>query len=131
MLETIWRSTILPASPQVVYQAWLDSQGHSAFTGSPAEVDPAIGGRFTAWDGYISGITLELEPYRRIVQSWRTSEFPLDSPDSRLKVLLESTLEGVKISLLHSEIPVGQGATYAQGWEDYYFTPMLEYFSGL
>ena len=131
MLETIRCSTILPASPQVVYQAWLDSQGHSAFTGSPAEVDPTIGGRFTAWDGYISGITLELEPYRRIVQSWRTSEFPSESPDSRLEVLLEAIPEGVKISLLHSEIPVGQGAAYAQGWEDYYFTPMLEYFFGL
>jgi activator of HSP90 ATPase len=131
MLETIYCSTILPASPLVVYQAWLDSQGHSAFTGSPAEVDPAIGGRFTAWDGYITGTTLELEPYRRIVQAWRTSEFPPDSPDSRLEVLLEETPEGVKISLLHSEIPTGQGATYAQGWEDYYFTPMLEYFAGL
>ena len=131
MLETIHCSTILPVSPEQIYRAWLSSSGHSAFTNSPAEVDPAVGGRFTAWDGYIQGSNIELEPYRRILQAWRTSEFPTESPDSRLEVLLEATPEGVKISLLHSEIPIGQGATYVQGWEDYYFTPMLEYFSGL
>ena len=50
-------------------------------TGSPAIVDPEIGGAFEAWDGYISGRTLSLEPGRRIVQSWRTSEFAEDEGD--------------------------------------------------
>jgi hypothetical protein len=28
---------------------------------------PRVGGKFTAWDGYIEGITLEMEPDKRIV----------------------------------------------------------------
>jgi uncharacterized protein YndB with AHSA1/START domain len=68
-------SSELPADPTTIYSAWMSSEGHSAMTGAAASVDPAIGGAFTAWDGYIEGRTLSLEPGLRIVQSWRTSEF--------------------------------------------------------
>ena len=89
MSETIQVSTTLPASPQAVYQGWLDSQAHGAFSGGAAQIDAQVGGKFTAWDGYIQGSTLELEPYRRIRQAWRTTEFPEGSPDLDLEILLE------------------------------------------
>ena len=129
MSETIKCFTILPSSSERLYHAWLDSQEHSAFTGSTAEIDPTPGGSFTAWDGYIEGRTLELEPYRRIVQAWRTTEFPAGSPDSRLEIQIDAVEGGTQITLIHSQIPDGQGTQYAQGWEDYYFKPMREYFS--
>lgn len=131
MLETIQLSAILPASPEQIYRDWLSSTGHTAFTGSPAEVDPAVGGRLTAWDGYIEGTNIELEPYRRILQAWRTSEFPTGSPDSRLEVLLEAVEGGTRLTINHSHIPEGQGAMYAQGWQDFYFTPMRAYYLSL
>ncbi len=129
MSETITLSTILPVTPEKLFHAWLDSREHSAFTDSPAHVDPAVGGAFNAWDGYIEGRTIELEPFTRIVQAWRTSEFPEDSPDSRLEVFLDPAEGGTRITLVHSLIPDGQGKDYYTGWEDYYFKPMLEYFS--
>lgn len=129
MSESIHVSTTLPASPQAVYQAWVDSQAHAAFTGSSAQIDPQVGGKFTAWDDYIQGSTLELEPYRRIRQAWRTTEFPEGSPDSDLEILLESVPEGTLITLVHTNIPDGQGEEYRQGWFDYYFQPMQEYFA--
>jgi activator of HSP90 ATPase len=131
MPESLHLSTILPASTQQIYQAWLDSEAHSLFTGSPAQIEPRLGGAFTTWDGYIQGQTLELEPYRRILQSWRTTEFPAGSPDSLLEITLEETKEGTRIVLDHTQIPDGQGDDYRQGWEDYYFAPMEEYFQSL
>ena len=74
-------SATIPAKPSEIYKAWLSSKGHSAMTGSAAKATAKVGGKFSAWDGYISGRTLELEPDRRIVQAWRTSEFPDDAPD--------------------------------------------------
>jgi len=91
-------------------------------------IDPKNGGNFTAWDGYIQGKNLELVPGRKIVQSWRTSEFPSRSPDSRIEILLEGTKSGTKITIAHTNIPDGQGEGYRQGWLDYYFKPMKEYF---
>ena len=108
MSEQLDLSVNLPASPQRVYDAWLDSQDHGAFTGGVAVIDARVGGRFTAWDGYISGETLALEPYRRILQSWRTPEFPADAPDSQLEILLEAVEEGTKLTLRHTQIPDGK-----------------------
>ncbi len=128
-MESFTLTTILPASAEEIYNAWLSSAGHSQMTGSRAEVQGGSGGAFTAWDGYIWGRTLELEANRRIVQAWRTSEFPEGSPDSRVEILLEEDLNGTKITLTHTNIPDGQGENYKQGWDDFYFTPMRAYFS--
>jgi len=130
MTESIKLSATLDATPQWVYEAWLSSKEHSSFTASKALIDPKVGGRFSAWDDYISGTTVALEPYRRIVQKWRTTEFPTGAPDSRLEVLLEETGGGTRITLVHNEIPEGQGQQYKDGWRDFYFKPMKKYFAG-
>ena len=131
MTESLKVSTDLPATPRQVFDAWLDSEAHGLFTGSKAEIDPRAGGAYTAWDGYIQGKTLEMEPYHRIFQTWRTDEFPEGSQDSFLEVLIEEVNDGTKITLVHTLIPDGQGEQYKQGWLDYYFAPMVEYFSNI
>jgi uncharacterized protein YndB with AHSA1/START domain len=133
-----WRTMLMPdsfivscvvaAKPERVYSAWLDSDEHSHFTGSPADIEPGVGGEFSAWDGYITGTTLEIEPSHRIVQAWRTTDFPADAPDSRVEITFKMVKTGTEITLHHTNIPDGQGDEYRQGWEDYYFAPMMEYF---
>jgi len=128
-MESFTLTNTLPTSPQDIFSAWLSSEGHSQMTGSQAEVEEGSGGAFKAWDGYIWGKILEAEPNRRILQSWRTSEFPEGSPDSKVEILLEEVPAGAKVTLIHTEIPDGQGDNYKQGWEDFYFTPMRVHFS--
>lgn len=128
MSDQIEVSGILGASPAKVYVAWLSSAGHTAMTGAPAETTYQAGGRFTAWDGYISGRNLQLEPNKRIVQAWRTSEFPAGAPDSHLEVVLEPVGDGTRITFRHSNIPSGQGANYEKGWHEFYLAPMAKYF---
>jgi activator of HSP90 ATPase len=123
-------SAVIPASPAEIYEAWLSTKGHTSMTGSPARVSRKVGGKFTAWDGYIRGQTLALEPDQRIVQAWRTSEFPDDAPDSHLEVSLEKTNGGTRVRITHTDIPPGQANSYKQGWEDFYFKPMKEHFQG-
>ena len=124
-------STLLPADQEKVFRAWLSTEGHAAMTGSPAKVAPRVGGTFKAWDGYITGKTLELKPYSRIVQAWRTSEFADDDPDSRIEVVIEPAKQGSKLTLTHTNIPQGQADSYESGWEESYFAPMREYFGAL
>ena len=121
-------SEIIPAKPAEIYEAWLSTEGHTAMTGSPAKVDGNVGGKFSAWEGYIFGTTLELTLNQRIVQTWRTSEFRNDAPDSHLEILLEEVVEGTKVTLIHHDMPEDQVDSYRQGWEDFYFKPMKEYF---
>ncbi|MDP2312844.1 MAG: SRPBCC domain-containing protein [Pseudomonadota bacterium] len=127
MPDALEKRLLLPVAPDAIFAAWLSSEGHSEMTGAAATVDPD--GRFTAWDGYISGTTVSVEQ-TRIVQRWRSTDFPEEAPDSRLEILLEATPEGTLVTFLHTEIPDGQGPNYDQGWEDFYFTPMRVWCQG-
>jgi activator of HSP90 ATPase len=121
-------SDILPGTPDDIHAAWMSSAGHSAMTGAEAHVDPALGGPFDAWDGYITGRTLALEPGRRIVQSWRTSEFDDTHEDSQIEVLLAPEGEGTRVTIRHTNVPDGQTGYEQGGWQESYFDPMREYF---
>lgn len=129
-LDAIEVSAVFPVAPKVLCDGWLDSKAHGDFTGGEAVIEPKIGGAFSAWDGYISGVTRVIEPGRRIVQSWRTTEFSAKDKDSKLEVRFAKAPGGTKVTLKHTDIPRGQGASYKQGWEDYYFKPMRAHFSG-
>ncbi len=120
-------TTNFDTTPETIYKAWLSTTGHTSMTGSPAKVDGVIGGAFTAWDGYIWGTFLELDENKKIVQAWRTGEFLEEHEDSHVEILLEETDNGTKLTLIHTKVPEGQDG-YIKGWEDFYFTPMKEYF---
>ena len=96
-------SDTIPATPRQIYDAWLDSDGHTAMTGGAATASPVEGAAFTAWDDYISGRNLALEPGRRIVQSWRTTRFTAEDADSQIEVLLEPVAGGTRLTLHHTE----------------------------
>jgi uncharacterized protein YndB with AHSA1/START domain len=128
MSETIEVSRMIPARAERIFNAWLSGDEHEQMTGGGKATFDDDGG-FTAWDGYISGKTVESQPNTRIVQTWRTTEFPDGAPDSRLEVLLEEGQEGgTKVTLKQTSIPDGQGDSYRQGWSDHYFDPMTSYF---
>jgi activator of HSP90 ATPase len=128
MADSLEISDIIPATPKEIYTAWLDSKKHSAMTGSPAEIDPIIGGKFSAWEEYIEGTIVELEPNHRIVQKWRTTDFPDDLPDSDLEILLDEVPGGTKVTIVQSSLPEDQVDAYKLGWKDFYFEPMKAYF---
>jgi len=123
-------TALLPATPHEIYQAWLSSDGHSKMTGSSATISPDIGGEFSAWDGYIMGRNLELEKDKRIVQSWRTTEFNADEPDSHIEITLQAVGNQTKLTLRHTELPP-HGGQYEQGWVESYFDPMKDYFASI
>jgi uncharacterized protein YndB with AHSA1/START domain len=130
--ESIRVSGLIPATPKQIYDAWLDPQAHSKFTKGKATVEPYVGGKFTAWDQYIRGENIELEPGKRIVQTWKTTDFPKGAPASRLEVTFVARKGiGTEITFVQTEIPEGQGQKYAVGWLDHYVTPMRRYFASL
>ena len=121
-------SDLIPAPPDVIYDAWLNSEEHTSMTGGRAKVSAKIGEMFEAWDGYIQGKNLELESPGRILQQWRTTEFENSEQDSQLEVLLIPEGQGTRITIRHSGLP-DHGMQYRQGWIDAYFLPMKEYFN--
>lgn len=120
-------SDVIPAPPEVLFTAWLDSETHAKMTESPAAVSNQLGESFEAGDGYIQGKNLELQFPTRILQSWRTSEFKESDKDSVLEILFAPEGAGTRITIRHSLLPE-HGMQYKQGWIDYYLMPMKRYF---
>jgi activator of HSP90 ATPase len=126
--KTIKQTQLIPAKPIDVYQALIDGKKHSDFTGSKATSNPKIGGKFTAWDGYIFGKHLKLEKAKKIVQEWETTEWPSGFPPSRVEFVLKEIKGGTEMTLFHSDVPAEQVDSYRQGWIDFYWKPMKQYF---
>ncbi len=120
-------SALIPATPEEIFDAWLDSQGHSEMTGSLARASAEPGAEFEAWDGYLRGSNLILERPGRIVQSWRSSNFDASDPDSQIEVLLEPKSGGTQVTIHHTGLPA-HGRRYETGWPEHYFEPMRSYF---
>jgi uncharacterized protein YndB with AHSA1/START domain len=131
MPYTYTLTSVIPATPQEIYDAWLDSVAHSEMTGGEATMSGEVGAEVSAWAGYITGRNLELVPGERIVQSWRTSEFGEEHEDSIVTVMLEGTDEGTLLTLVHSNVPEEHRSYEEGGWESNYFEPMRLYFASL
>jgi len=128
-VTTIRQKALIPANVDEVYDAFVNAQKHSAFTGSKATCDPVVGGEFTAWDGYISGKNLELEKGKKIVQEWSTTDWPDGSLPSKLELTFKKTEAGTEISMIHSNVPAEQADELAEGWVEFYWKPLKEYFT--
>lgn len=124
---TIDQTVVIPSSPEAVYRAYTDPSQHAAFTGAPATGEAKAGEPFTAWGGYITGTYVELEPNKRIVQEWSTSEWPAGYPASHLVITLKSVPEGTELHLLHTEVPTEQASDYDGGWHTSYWQPLTAY----
>ena len=127
-VRTIKQKVVIPASPKEVYEAYVDAKKHSKFTGSKATGKAVVGGKFTAWDGYISGKYLELDDGKRVVQEWRSTDFPEDYPSSKLELTFREVPKGTEITMVHSNVPKEQEAETAEGWTEFYWDPMKEDF---
>lgn len=128
-VTTITQKVVVSAAPGDVYDAFINSRKHARFTGSPATGSGRIGGTFTAWDGYISGVNRALVPGRKIVQDWRTTEWPEGAEDSRIEFTFKPVKGGTEVRMVHSKVPAAQAKSLRQGWIDFYWTPLKQYFS--
>ena len=126
--ETIEQTAIVEATPEEVYDAYVDPKKHSEFTGSPATGSPRVGGRFTAWDGYIKGKFVKLEKGKRAVHEWTTTEWPAGYPPSVVELTFTPKGRKTELKMVHTKVPAEQAPEYAEGWNDYYWEPLKKYF---
>lgn len=59
------------AEPHQIYEIIMDSVKHADLISSTAEISREIEGKFSVYDGYITGKNIELVPDKKIVQQCR------------------------------------------------------------
>ena len=121
--RNIRQSVTIKASPKDVYEALMDQKKHARFTGDVAKISRKVGGKFSAFDGYCGGVNLELVEGKKIVQSWRASDWPKGHM-STATFSLSRVPGGAKLSFTQTGVPEKQWEDIKSGWKEYYWVPM-------
>lgn len=114
------------ATPHELYEMLMDEGKHGDFTGSDAKISRKGGGTFSVWGGELSGTNIELIPDKKIVQSWRSSDWPKGHV-STITFRFTKTKDGSELEFTQIGIPEEFYEDIKQGWEDYYWEPMKKY----
>ena len=123
--KAIRQSVTFKTSRHVRYDMLMDSRKHAKFTGEKASISRKIGGKFTAYAGYINGVNLNLVQDKTIVQSWRGSDWP-EGHFSRVTFSLKSVPTGTRLTFTQTGVPKDKYEDIFKGWRDYYWAPMKE-----
>ncbi len=105
---------------------YLDPDAHGEFTGFPVTIGDEPGAAFRAFDGQLSDTMLAVVRPRLIVQSWRSTKFSADDPDSTLILLFSPEASDAnfgRIDLVHLDVPTHDYQGVTEGWQKYYWTP--------
>nr|AAM53279.1 unknown protein [Arabidopsis thaliana]AAN15364.1 unknown protein [Arabidopsis thaliana] len=111
-----------------LYEILMDENRWKGFTQSNAKISKDVNGPISVFDGSVTGINLELEEGKLIVQKWRFGSWP-DGLDSTVKIVFEEPQPGVTIvNLTHTDVPEEDrygNATVVEnterGWRDLIF----------
>ena len=125
-MNIIKQSVQFNASPDSLFDTYLDSRKHTAIVGSKVSIGKAVGGRFAAFNGMLSGKNLLIVRKRLVIQSWRSRRWKKTDPDSILILMFSKAGRGARIDLVHVNVPNHDLRGVTTGWHRYYWKPWLE-----
>ena len=127
MTEPICQTVALPAPAERLFEMYLDPEIHAAITGAEVRISAEPGSEFQAFGGVLSGRMLYSVRPRLIVQSWRSSQFKAEDPDSTLVLSFAPDGDLGRIALVHINVPEHDYQGVTSGWEKYYWEPWRRY----
>jgi uncharacterized protein YndB with AHSA1/START domain len=127
MCKTIKQKVRFDAEPRVVYELLADSKKRSAITGWKASISRKSGGAFSADDGRVTGVNVELVPGKRLVQAWRRADFPEGVFSMAAVTLTPTPSGGTELVLTHRGVPKHLIDGTEQDWRDRYWARMKAY----
>lgn len=114
-----------------LYQTFTDVGRLTAFTRAPPRVFEGAkqGGKFSLFGGNVSGEYLELDPPKKLVQSWRLNQWP-EGHYSRLQIEFDQNdVDHVTVMRVTWEgVPIGQEEVTKRNWLEYYVRSIKQTF---
>jgi len=116
-----WNITyIFQANPSDLYDCLLNPQKIQAYTRSPTQLEPKVGGKFSFYGGAILGEIVELEKDTKLVLNWKLKDW---SNFSVVTISLSKN-NGTVLKLQQKEIPTSEFERTRSGWKNYFWDPI-------
>ncbi len=117
-MKNIKRYYTLNAQPEDIYAALTNEAMIEIWTGEKAIMKAAEGTHFSLWDGSITGINIQLEENKLLVQHW---DFGEQKEPSVVTIKLHPHKKGTSVELIHENIPDEAFDNISGGWDEDYF----------
>jgi activator of HSP90 ATPase len=127
MPREIKQTVTFDATPRQVYSALVDPEQHSAFTGAKAKITNGVGTRFSAYGGYITGVTVDLTPGKRIVQAWRGKNWPKGAYSIVCFELEAAGKKRTRLNFSQYGVPDKFHSQISEGWKQNYWLPLKQW----
>lgn len=116
---------MIPAEPEDVFAAITNPFTIELWTGYPAVMDDKVGTEFSLWEGDITGRNLDIVQNKKIVQEWYFGD---QKEESIVTINLFENKKGTQVELNHKNIPDDDYQNITEGWNEYYFGAIKEFF---
>jgi activator of HSP90 ATPase len=124
-MKDLKRYYSIPAEPKDIYNALTNKNMLEIWTGEDAVMQAEANTEFSLWGGSISGINLDFEENRKVVQQWF---FDDQEEPSVVTVILHPDKKGTSVELRHTNIPDEAFENISDGWDEDYFGALRELF---
>lgn len=121
--KNIKQNVTFKSSPHEIYEMLMDSKKHSKFTGDKANISRDVGGKFTAFGGWVEGINVKLVPNKRIVQKWRGRDWPRGHY-STATFEFKEIKGGTRLNFTQIAVPKEHYNKINDGWVEHYWDKM-------
>ncbi|KAL1952905.1 hypothetical protein VTO42DRAFT_3956 [Malbranchea cinnamomea] len=114
-----------------LYTTFTDPQRIAAFTrGPPRQFEGAkVGGKFSIFDGNVTGEFVKLDEPNLIVQRWRLAQWPEGHYSTQEIKFDQNNVDRVTVLRVKWEgVPIGQEDVVRRNWEGYYVRSIKQTF---
>jgi activator of HSP90 ATPase len=124
-MKTIRQHYFINATPEEVFTAITNPLTIELWSGYPAQMEAKENTEFSIFDGDISGRNISIVENKQLVQEWYFGD---RQEQSIVTINLQSHQMGTKVNLEHTNIPDDELEDFSQGWDEYYWGAIKEFF---
>ncbi|KAI9375291.1 activator of Hsp90 ATPase [Aspergillus egyptiacus] len=128
---TVMASDEFRTTAEELFKTFTDPQRLAAFTrGAPRQWDGAeVGGKFSIFDGNVTGEFVKLDSPKLLVQKWRLAQWPAGHFSTLEINFDQNDVDGVtQMRVTWTGVPVGQEDVTKQNWDVYYVRSIKQTF---
>lgn len=120
----IHQEVTINAAPEVVFDVLVSSEKFREMTGGrEAAISSEAGGAVSLFDGAISARNIELVPGKRVVQAWRSNDWP-EGLYSIVRFELSQAGRSTELVFDQAGHPDEATEMLSGGWHQMYWEPM-------
>jgi uncharacterized protein YndB with AHSA1/START domain len=121
--DTVTVKVLVQASPETIFEFFVDPEKMVRWKGTRAELDPRPGGIYSVevtHQAMARGEYVEVDPPHRVVFTlgWQGDE-SVPPGSSTVEVTLEAQGDATLVRLVHSGLPEDKRELHREGWEHY------------